>query len=133
MQLSVAFSLVADLAGVLGVKNINRLPKPWEYKLNDQWYIAVNATNKAHCVEPLGAMKVEVKPLHMAVWFNGWLAGLFTPAGGVFLAGSKGNEDAFIKALEANIQQGKLEREIEENEFDANPANIEPMERCGDS
>ena len=45
---------------------------------------------------------VVIPPFHFAVWFHGWLAGLFDPArGGAFAAGSAANEEEFKAALRA--------------------------------
>lgn len=103
MQLSTAFSLVADLAGLLGVSRINKLATHWECRIDEHWQIAVNGTDKPMLAQPEGSMGVTIEPYHMAVFFNGWLAGLLTPRDGTFVCGAAGNEDAFIAALEKRI------------------------------
>lgn len=64
------------------------------------WRVVINGTEADHEValsdECMGA---TVPPVHMAVFWNGWLAGILNPAGGVLAAGEAANEDTFIAAM----------------------------------
>jgi len=42
-------------------------------------------------------------PIHCAVLYNGWLAGVFSPAGGWIAAGEGANENTFIAACKAQF------------------------------
>lgn len=93
--ISEAFYEIANLAERLGVKDINVLPGCWEFRLDDQWWIAVNGRKEAvKC-----STGVMVEPVHAYVEYNGWPAGVLTPYGGVIAAGSAANEQTFIDAL----------------------------------
>jgi hypothetical protein len=102
MKLTTAFCLVSELAGKMGVKSIKDLGKPWEYRIDDKWEIAVNGMNTVQEVKSPKNMGATLQPYHMAVFHNGWLAALLTPFGGTFLNDS---EDEFISAVEAKINE----------------------------
>lgn len=105
MQLSVIFTLLVELADALGVKKINELGGAWVCKIDPHWTIALNGTKQKTEVTIEGAMGATLEPYQMAVFFNGWLAGLMYPNGGVICAGEAGNEDNLIAALRARIEQ----------------------------
>lgn len=77
----------------------------WTHRLDKNWTIAANGKDHEVEVEPEKCMKAKLQPIDFAVWWNGWLAGLFNPYGGTFAAGSGANEDAFIKAVEKAVQE----------------------------
>lgn len=83
--------------------NIQDLPGAWECKIDDAWYVACNGHDEAISVSPPDAMAIDVPPYHFAVWYNGWLAGLFHPYGGEFAAGTAANEEAFTAAVRQSI------------------------------
>lgn len=100
-KISEAFSEIAELAKVLDVKDIGKLPGCWEYQIDDQWWIAVNGHSEA--IECSTGSKVD--PFNCYVQYNGWPAGLFDPYGGTIAAGTGANEDNFIAAIKAAIDR----------------------------
>ena len=93
--LSEAFFEIGNLAGRLGVEGINKFPGCWEHQVDDSWWIAVNT----HAEKTTCSTGVDVPAYHAYVMFNGWPAGVISPAGGVIAAGECANEDTFIAAL----------------------------------
>lgn len=93
-----AFIAVVELAESLGVSHLNELPGLWTIDVDSQWSISVNGHK-----EPIG----HVPPYHVEVAFNGWPAGLFSPAGGWIAAGEAANERAFVEAVWARIKKEK--------------------------
>ena len=105
----VCLCLVAELGCALGEAPIRGI---WECRIDDNWYVAVRGVPDGDEllsveVEPQGCMKAELRPAEMAVWYNGWLAGLVGGDGGTFAAGEGANEAAFCKALETRLAQLK--------------------------
>lgn len=97
-----AFSVIADLAAALDVHDISQLPGAWEYRVDDNWRIAVNGHTTELSVAPAGCMEVTIPQFAAVVWWNGWLAGLLTPYGGTIVqhpSGEGASEDALIAAL----------------------------------
>jgi len=87
-----------------GAKNLCGLPGCWVERVDEHWTIAANGHQTATEAKPDGCMAVMVPQFTFAVWFNGWLAGLFGPAtDGVFAAGSAANEEEFKAALKAAV------------------------------
>lgn len=97
--------LVGELAHKLKVSSIKDLPGPWIHSVDDKWIIAVNGKQTRQEVIPQGTMGATIEPYHMAVWCNGWLAGIISPAGGWFASGDAANEDNFISLLKEKIAQ----------------------------
>jgi hypothetical protein len=93
------FSCVAELALARGHKNIRALGTPLVMDVGEHWKIAVNGTADSHDIMPDGTMGAKLEPIECAVWWNGWLAGLFNPKGGSMAHGSEANEDTLIAAL----------------------------------
>jgi len=104
-RLPVVYSLVAELAGQLKVSKINQLPGAWVCQVDRLWVVAANGHREPVRAEPDGCMAADLRPFEMAVWFNGWLAGLFTPSDGFVCVGAAGNEDELIRALLARIER----------------------------
>lgn len=98
---SVAFMAATDLALALGAERIDRLPGAWVHSVDGNWTIAINGHGKAVQCEPLDCVAIDIPPFHMAVWWNGFIAGLLTPFTGTLAAGDLANEDTFIAALKA--------------------------------
>lgn len=95
---------LALLAQALGVPPLNQLPGPWRYRIDAQWEVAVNGWQETVNVPMTDdCMGAELPPFHMAVWYNGFLAGLMTPFQGVIAAGEGANEDTLIAAIDAAL------------------------------
>lgn len=99
---------VAELASALGETPISGV---WECRIDDSWYVAARGAPRDGdppeiAIEPEHCMKVELRPFEMAVWLNGWLAGLIDPAGGQFAAGESANAETFCAAVKARSQSG---------------------------
>jgi hypothetical protein len=102
MVVSEAFLLAVELSIQLGAENIKDLPGAYVCKVDEHWTFAINGTDRNVEVNIKGSMGIgELEPCHMAIWFNGWLAGLLSPKDGVICAGPAGNEDNFIAALKS--------------------------------
>lgn len=107
--LSESFNAVVELALALGVTAISKRPGLWEHVIDDTWSIAVNPHRETiEWPKTPDRMGAEIPPFHMAVCFNGWLAGLFSPHGGIFAAGAAGNEGAFLKAAQAATERARI-------------------------
>lgn len=86
---------VSDFAIAVGAAPINKHPGCWEHKVDERWWLSANG----HRVPVTNSRGVKVQPFHVYVEFNGWPAGVFSPYGGEFAAGSTANEATFIAAL----------------------------------
>ena len=100
-----------ELARALDVRDIVHRPGCWEHQVDGHWAIAVNP-HREPC--PAGAeparMQVDVPPGVLAVWFNGWLAGLvWLDGGGEIAVGEAANEDTLIAALQAATERAQAE------------------------
>ena len=98
-----AFAKLGELGCALGVKNINKLPACWEFQIDEQWWIAVNA----HHEEMKCSTGDPVPSFHAYIKYNGWPAGLIYPGGGIIAAGECANEDTFIEAIDNRIAKEK--------------------------
>lgn len=108
-QLTEVFDLLAQLGIAVGVAPIKG--KVWEYDVDDNWKVAINATEQGVTVEPKGGMNVGVRPYECAVWWNGWLAGTVTPFDGVLVAHPEGaNEAALLAAMRKRITELEASR-----------------------
>lgn len=115
MVLSEAYCVVVELGLLLGVKDIKDLPGAWVQVIDPHWTIAMNGTNNPVDVDlGEGSMGItNLKPVEMAIWFNGWLAGILTPVDGVICAGEAGNEDNFIRDVKRRIETEKLAKQMD--------------------
>lgn len=98
-------SKIFELCNALGVRDINQLPGAWTYQVDSQWRVAVNGQD--HDVEIASNddfMGATLPPYHIAVWLNGWLAGLMSPFDGIIAADK---EDEFIAVLEKAIANAR--------------------------
>ena len=92
---------IIDLTRRLSVTNLNQLNNAWQLKLDDNWHIAINGLPVDTDVSPRGSVAATIPPYHIAIWFNGWLAGMLHPImGGVFANGTEANEQAFVEVVE---------------------------------
>lgn len=114
-HLSVVFDHAVTLGLLLDVSDLKNYEGPWICKVDDRWTFAINGLDKPVAVDlGEGSMGIEkLERFHMAIWFNGWLAGIIHPFGGIICAGEAGNEDELIKALEARIGLEKLAKELQ--------------------
>lgn len=96
--------LVPRLAIALGAAPISDV---WMHQLDEDWWIAINGGGQAAEAAPPDAMSATIEPYHMAVWYNGWLAGLLSPTGGVLAAGRGANEATFTAALKAALERAE--------------------------
>src|SRR4051812_42178304 len=96
-----AMGAIADFAIGRGVTSINKLPGCWEAKIDEQWWIAVNA----HNVSVECSKGFDVQPFSAYIEYNGFPAGEVSPSGGVIAAGDVANEDTFIAALKAQTPE----------------------------
>ena len=113
IEITEAFDVVVELAVELGVKGINELEGAWICKIDKHWVVAINGKDKPVAVEIEDSMGCqELQPFEMAIFFNGWLAGLLNPGGGMICAGKAANEDTFIAAVRARIEVEKLAKEL---------------------
>jgi len=111
-QLVAILDPVLELSQAHGVESIKDLDGAWEIAIDDHWYLAVNGHEEPVTVEPDGMMEVELEPFCFCVWYNGWVAGIFTPFEGEFAAGEAANEHTFVEAIRAHIERmegGNLE------------------------
>lgn len=102
-QLCAIIVPLLELTQAHNVTNIKDLPGAWEIAVDEKWYVACNGQDEQISVEPAGTMGAKIPPYHFAVWYNGWLAGLFHPYGGVFAAGTGANEETFTAAVRKHI------------------------------
>jgi len=94
-----AFLKICELGHALGMRNIKDLPGCWEHQVDDHWWIATNAHRESiRC-----SKDIEVPSCSTYIEFNGWPAGIITPAGGQIAAGEAANEDAFLAALDGAL------------------------------
>lgn len=101
MDVETILNVVCDLAEHVGAVPLNQFDGAWIHRIDERWTIAVNAHERTVHVAPAGMMAIDVPPFDIAVWFDGWLAGQFSPAGGWFASGEAGNAQAFMAALGA--------------------------------
>ena len=96
-EMATLFTAIMEYAEAKGVSKINALPGCWEVQVDEQWWFAVNGQK----LPVTCSHGVEIEPFHCFVEYNGWPAGIFTPYGGEFAAGSAANEETFEAALKA--------------------------------
>lgn len=103
-QLIALMGPVLRLVQAHGFTAIDRLPGAAEIEIDAQWYLAVNGHDSEIEVSAPGRMPATIPPYNFAVWYNGWLAGLFHPFDGSFAAGSAANEKEFCAAIETYLK-----------------------------
>lgn len=115
LNFSQIYCLAVDLGLLLGIENLKDRPDAWVCEVDKRWTFAINGSDGDKSVEINGSMGIDrLEKYQMAVWFNGWLAGILNPVGGIICAGTAGNEDVLIKALEERIAVEKLAKEMSE-------------------
>lgn len=107
--LSVAAGKIAELAVLLDAAPMLKHSGAWIHQVDEHWKVAVNGHRHVVAVPATAdCMGVgELKPFEFAIFFNGWLAGIFDSFGGIFVFGGEANEDSFIAAMDAAIAKGK--------------------------
>jgi len=108
--ISEAFNLICELAYRHGATPLNQFVDCWEWDVDANWHIALNAQP-----EPRKSLSgVDVAPFTAYIeWCGGWPAGFINPRGGEFVIGEAANEDVFIEALRKAISEAPPE-ELEE-------------------
>jgi hypothetical protein len=94
---------IIELFWAHDMANIKDLPGAAEIKIDDKWYIAANGHDVEVEVIPKGTMGAKLPPYHFAVWYLGWIAGIFNPCGGEFIGGLA--EDEFCAAVQKHIER----------------------------
>lgn len=97
------FMEIANLVLARKQHPVNQYESPLRVPVDDHWEIWVNGQTTprriANAPESTMAHDCEVPAFSAAVFFNGWLAGLVDPYGGVIAGGSGANEDTLLDAL----------------------------------
>jgi hypothetical protein len=97
-------SAIIGLAHQLGVRDISQRGGAWEYQIDENWRVALNAQAPPVSIAPAGCMAVDLPGYHVAVWYQGWVWGLFhITHGGQINQGDGANEGAFIRAVVAHL------------------------------
>ena len=76
---------IMTLVKKLGVEEIVSIDGAWEYRIDEQWYIAVNGHTHEVEVTPDGMMSTRLLPYHFCIWQHGLIVAVFTPTDGSFL------------------------------------------------
>ena len=99
------FDLIAALAKHDGIAPLNQHDGCWVRRLDTEWVIAVNGHSTSLSCEPPDCMAAMIAPYEAAVWFNGWLAGMFGVYGGFVAVGNVANKETLTAALRAALAQ----------------------------
>lgn len=92
----------AELSMALGVKDLAHRSEPWVHRIDERWTVAAQAHAPVVPVEPEGCMAVDLERFHIAFWWNGWLAGIISAAGGEVAAHPDGaNVDRLLADIAA--------------------------------
>ncbi len=99
------FDAIVKMCSRLGVRNISTLDGCWTYKIDDEWWVAVNGqTTPQTAISPtdieFNRQGTEVDPFTAYIEYNGWPAGIVDPYGGTFAAGDAANAETFVAACE---------------------------------
>jgi len=122
----VAYMRIMDAMESAGIREIQKLPGAAVLEVDKNWTVAGHCKEKSIEVDPgRGGMKMTLDPFDFAVWWNGWVAGVVGPIGGIVVGhpSSEGaNEDTLIAALEKFVTDRGVElTDVEE----ANEINVE--------
>lgn len=104
-QISEVAIRIFELADSLGVKGIRNI---WQHQIDKKWRVGVNGHREEVDVPASkDFMGAKIPPFSIAIWYNGWLAGLLTPPrfDGVMVAGEAANEDTFIEAINKRLKE----------------------------
>lgn len=109
MELPEAFAKIIELAGrQQGVSGISHLAGCAEVSIDSRWSAAINGHAEERLYNPTKGMGSTIPPFGIAVFWNGWLAGLITPNGGEIAAHPEGaNEDVLIAAIDVALGAGE--------------------------
>lgn len=97
--------MVNEIAKILTDKGYTASGKLLHLKFKDyrgkcNWQLLINGTGKEQEAVADEWGKIKLKPFDFAVFWNGWLAGLFNPKGGQFSEHPEGaNPCTFLKSL----------------------------------
>lgn len=100
---------IMRLADSLGAVPMNKHAGIWQHSwVHDDmtWTVAANGHNKALTAYVAGG-ETEVMPYCVLVYWNGWPAGILTPGPCEFGHGTALNIVAFLRALDAAMEQVK--------------------------
>ncbi len=90
------FSSIGSLAWWLGYRDIAHNEGLTEFDIDERWDVAINP----HREDMRDARGCNVPPKSMALYYNGWPAGVVTAHTGTISAGKVANEDALLDAIE---------------------------------
>lgn len=96
---------ILKLTNALGIKNLSDQNEVWSYKVDSFWTVAINPCEKARVAEPPDCMRLNIAPFEFVVWYNGFVAGIFSATGdGLFASGSGANISEFTQAIDRHIE-----------------------------
>ena len=97
---------IAELCLARGNFPLTKYAGPFVDAIDDVWTFAANGHRRSFVVpDTKERMGCELKPFEFAIWFNGWLAGIFDAYGGAIVAGEGANEATLIEALDRAIEK----------------------------
>lgn len=67
--------------------------------VDSRWWFAVNGNAEPRYVDAPHWGKVGVPGFHAAIFYDGWLAGIASPRGCLFMAGRGANAEIFDQAI----------------------------------
>jgi len=94
MDINDVWMAIAKYHKALGLPPMSEMDAPWIRQIDKLWWMAINGSLNGVQVDG-----VVLEPFHAYVKFNGWPAGVFSPAGGIIAAGKAANADTFCEAL----------------------------------
>lgn len=107
-----SFAKVVNLGLELGFEEICNLEGAMIMDVDENWAVALNGHEEPVDVpQKGGCMGVSaLPPFTIAIFWNGWIAGMVNVHDGAIAFGELANEDTFIEAVEAAIKRAKEEK-----------------------